>query len=72
MGQEQPTAIPTLATNAGATTQSTNQAAGKAANPTSAKPAGQARPDANSRDGNSLASQPHAVALGYGWFVIQL
>lgn len=40
-------------------TQSTN---------TAGKPAGQAsRPDAN-----SLNSQPHAIALGNGWFVIQL
>jgi hypothetical protein len=58
---------------AGATTQSTNQANGKPAKTTDAKPAGQVtQPDANSRDANSLTGQPHAVALGNGWFVIQL
>jgi beta-lactamase regulating signal transducer with metallopeptidase domain len=40
----------------------------KAANPPSGKPAGQTAP----HDANSVTGQPHAVALGNGWFVIQL
>ncbi|MGP8252291.1 MAG: M56 family metallopeptidase [Terracidiphilus sp.] len=59
-GQRQPTAIPTSAIIPNAAAQSTNSAAGK--------PVGQAaRPDLNSLNG-----MPHAVALGNGWFVIQL
>jgi hypothetical protein len=72
-GLKQPIAIPTSATGADAATQSTNPAMGKPASPATANPVGQAaRADVNSQDANSLASRPNAVALGNGWFVIQL
>jgi beta-lactamase regulating signal transducer with metallopeptidase domain len=64
--EKQPTAIqtsahaPTSATASSPAAQTTNQAAGKPAGPTSKGAA------------NSLTGQPHAVALGNGWFVIQL
>jgi beta-lactamase regulating signal transducer with metallopeptidase domain len=70
---DQGTAIPPSAIGTGTIAQQANSATGKPADPASGKPEGQAtRPDANSRSANSLASQPHAVALGNGWFVIQL
>jgi beta-lactamase regulating signal transducer with metallopeptidase domain len=48
-------------------------AGSKLSNSATGKPAGQAtQPDANSRNANSSSSQPHAIPLGNGWFVIQL
>jgi beta-lactamase regulating signal transducer with metallopeptidase domain len=67
-GQQQVTAIPASAIGTGADAQQTNSAAGKPQGQATSKPAGQATP----HDANSQISQPHAVALGYGWFVIQL
>lgn len=61
--QNQPAAIPTSVTKMDAPTQKANQASGQAA----ANLVGQMKPDVN-----SSGSQPHAVSLGNGWFVIQL
>jgi beta-lactamase regulating signal transducer with metallopeptidase domain len=67
-GQQQVTAIPASAIGTGADAQQTNSAAGNPQGQATSKPAGQATP----HDANSQISQPHAVALGNGWFVIQL
>jgi len=70
--QKQPRAITTSATSAAAV-QSTNGTMDKPSGPNAGKLASHAaQPDANSIDANSLTGQPHAVALGNGWFVIQL
>jgi beta-lactamase regulating signal transducer with metallopeptidase domain len=67
-GQKPLAAIPTSVTSDGATTQPTNQMTGRPASQANGSASGQAlRPDTNSQTG-----WPHAVALGNGWFVIQL
>jgi len=75
----QAAAIPTSTIAGNAHTQTTSSAAGKVPRPvtsgaagSSVKPAGHGAPRETDSLTNSQASQPHAVALGNGWFVIQL
>lgn len=67
--QKQPTEIPTSAAAPSANMQTTNSTSN--AGGSSVKPASSAAHETNSLT-HSQASQPHAVALGNGWFVIQL
>ena len=70
--QQQARAILTSATKPGegsqTDAQSGMQPAAQSSSAATGKPAGPAMP----RGANSLTSLPHAVALGNGWFVIQL
>jgi hypothetical protein len=68
--QKQPTSIPTSATAPSTNAQTADSTSNAAGN--GVKPANQTAPRGSSSLTNSQTGQPHAVALGNGWFVIQL
>ncbi len=71
-GQQPVTAIAASAIGTDANTQQINSATGKPAGQAMNKSVNPAAGQTSPREANSLAGQPHAIALGNGWFVIQL